>query len=283
MEKTVLYTTSYDDTIESISDICCCSVDKIKNYLKHSQPFYNTSVENIKLNSFFREIGIQFIGNNELYEIIKFDSCVISHLTSRINEPNKSNIYNLSKALSVPTDISKFLANKGLTFEKTIDGLVTYHNNEIVDWNSFENCFIPRIKLRLGLSNEYTDNCINGFLFNDLFWEYSDVEHIKECPEIVSDICDVLDRDDIVHEWKNTSKPYAVGFLTDVKDIIFDKHTNFNTTKSKIYLIYKYVMYYLIQNYHGIWNPRFDNVPIRLSDDCSIDKDNIIGFYEIEE
>jgi hypothetical protein len=283
VEKKIMYTTSYDDIIESISDICNCSIDSINGYLEHSQPFCNTFVGDIELNPFFKKIGVHFTGNNELYEIIQFHSCVISHLTTRINQPDKSDIYYLVKAFSEPTDISNFLANKGLTFEKTAQGLITYHNDKIVEWNSYDNTAIYRIIKRLRIKGKYIDNCINGFLFNDKIWEDSNVEHIKDCPEIISDICNVLHRQDIINEWENISKTYAIGFFVDVKDIIFDEHTRFNTKKSKMYLIYKYVIYYLVQNYHGLWRPRFDNPIIRLQDNQIVDKNDIFGFYEIEE
>jgi len=276
-------TTSYDDIIESISDICCCSVDSIKNYLKYSQPFNNIFASDIKLNSFFKKIGIHYTGNNELYEIIKFSSSVISHLTTRTSQPDKSDIYCLSNALSMPTDISNFLASKGLIFKETTQGLLTYYNNKIVDWNNYDDYTTARIRKRLRVKGKYLDNCVNGFLFNDLFWKDGNVAHIKDCPEIVSDICKVLKIQNLINEWSNVSKSYAVGFLAELKDINFDNHTRFNTIKSKVYLIYKYAIYYLVQNYHGLWNPRFDNPIIRLHDNYSVDKNSIIGFYEIED
>lgn len=282
MDKKVLYTTSTEDIIESISNICGCSEAVIKSYLKRSRPFRNTFAGDIKLNPFFSAIGIQFNGNNDLFEIIKFDSCVVSHLTTRTSPPDKSDIYCLIKALSEDTDISRFLASKGITFKKTGQGLVVYYNNRIVDWNRFDDSAAYRIKKRIRTRGKYIDNCINGFLFNHLIWEDSNVEHIKDCPEIVFDICHVLSRYDIHQEWSNISKTYTLGFLTDVKDIIFDEHTRYKTVKSKIYLIYKYVIYYLVQVYHDAWETRFDNPIIRMKDNSSVIKENIIGFYEVE-
>ncbi|MCB2292175.1 hypothetical protein LGK95_01315 [Clostridium algoriphilum] len=282
MDKKVLWTTSYEDTIESISYICGCSEESINNYLKYSVPFNNIIVEDIKLSKFFKTIGVKFNCNNDLFEIIKFDRCVISHLTTRTTLPNESDIYCLARALTKTTDISKFLASKGITFKEMAQGLITYHTTEIVDWNSFDSSYTYRIKKRLKVRGKYIDNCINGFLFNHLFWEDSNVEHIKDCPEIVSDICYVLNRQDIVNEWRKISTSYALGFLVDIKDIIFDEHTKFKTIKSKIYLTYKYVIYYLVQVYHDVWNTRFNNPIMRLKDNKSVSKENIVGFYKIE-
>lgn len=282
MCKKVLYTTSYEDIIESIANICDCNETSINNYLKYSRPFRNTFERDIKLNPFFKDIGVQFIGNNELFDIIKFDSCVISHLTTRTSPPNESNIYSLNNVLSKPTDINRFLASKGLTFKKTTQGIVSYYNNKIVDWSSFDSSYASRIKIRLRTYGEHMDNCVNGFLFNHLIWEDSNVEHIKNCPEIITDICHVIHREDIINEWRDVATSYALGFLADVKDIIFDEHTRFKTNRSKIYLIYRYVIYYLVQVYHGLWDPRHDNPIIRLKDNHSVNKDDIVGFYKIE-
>ena len=251
--------------------------------MKHSKPYRNTFAGDIRLNPFFNKIGIKFNSNNELFETIKFDSCIVSHLTTRTGLPDELDIYCLIKALSEDTDISRFLASKGITFKENGQGLVVYYNNKIVDWNKFNDPAAYRIKKRLRKRGKYVDNCINGFLFNHLIWEDSNVEHIKECPEIVSDICHVLNRYDILQEWSKISTTYTLGFIADVKDIIFDEHTRCDTTKSKIYLIYKYLIYYLVQVYHGEWEPRFDNPIIRLKDNQSVCKENIIGFYKIDE
>ncbi|WP_053957349.1 hypothetical protein [Inediibacterium massiliense] len=282
MDKKVLWTTSYEDIIESISNICDCSEQNINNYLKYYEPFNNIFVGDIQLNNFLKIIGVKFNNNTELFEMIKFDKCVISHLTTRTKLPNKSNIYCLTEVLSKTTDLSKFLACKGINFKETSQGLITFFNNKIVDWNSFDGSYAYRIKKRLKARGEYIDNCINGFLFNHLFWEDSNVEHIRDCPEIVSDICYVLNRQDILNEWRKISTLYALGFLVDIKDIIFDEHAKLKTTKSKIYLTYKYVIYYLVQVYHNVWNTRFNNPIIRLKDNQSVIKENIIGFYEIK-
>lgn len=282
MKKKIMYTTSFDNIIKSISDICNCDRNNITTYLKDSESFINQSIEEIKLEPFFKNIGLDFKNKNELYNLIKFDSSIICHLTSRINEPDKSDIYCLTRCFLQSTDISNFLSDNGITFKKNGDSLITYLNNETIDWDNFHDSRANRIKVRLRIRGKYIDNCINGFLFNDYFWQDSNIEHINDCPEIMRDMCTLLHREDVINEWKNISKSYALGFLADIKDIIFDNYTNCNTVKSKIYLTYKFVLYYLIQKYHNKWNPRHDNTIIRLNDNYSVDKENIIGFYEIE-
>lgn len=278
----MLYTTSFEDIIESISNICGCSEKAIHNFLKQSRPYRNTAESDINIHRFFRSLGIEFTGNNELFEVIKFDSCVVSHLTTRINPPNESDIYCLIDTLVKPTDISKFLASKSITFKKEKQGLNVYYNGELVDWNNFNCSSSYRARKRLRTQGKYIDNCINGFLFNHLFWEDSNVEHIKYCPEIVIDICDELKRRDIISEWEKISTTYALGFIMDVGDITFDEYTRFKTTKSKIYLIYKFIVYFLVQIYHNEWSARLDNPIIRLKDNKSVSKENIFGYYKID-
>jgi len=53
--------------------------------------------------------------------------------------------------------------------------------------------------------------------------------------------------------------------------------------KSKIYLIYKFIIYYLIQKHYNQWDECHDNVKLRLKDNYSVNKDRIVGFYKIED
>lgn len=118
MKRKILYTTSFDNIIESISDICNCNVNNITTYLKDSEPFINQPIEEIKLEPFFRNVGLEFKNKNELYNLIKFDSSIICHLTSRINEPDKSDIYSLTRCFLESTDISNYLSDNGITLKK---------------------------------------------------------------------------------------------------------------------------------------------------------------------
>lgn len=266
-----------------MADICGCTQKSIKNYIKNSQPLINILPENINLVSFFRDIGVKFRRNTELFNKIKFDSCVMCHVTSRTTPPNESDVLYLIKVLSEKTELSTFLESKGITFKETSKGLNAYYNNKLLDWNEYDSSYAARLRGRLKKKGRRIDNCINGFLINDRFWEDSNVTHIKDCPELVSDICHLIKRYDIIREWEETRTPYALGFLGEVKDMIFDNHTRYKTINSKVYFIYKNVIYYLIQDYHGKWNPRFDNLMIRLKDNITVAKENIIGYYKIED
>lgn len=282
MDKRILYTSSYSNIIKSMAEICGCTQKVIKNYIQNAQPLKNTLPENINLVSFFRDVGVKFRGNTELFNKVKFDACIMSHVTSRINPPNETDVLYLIKVLSEKTDLNIFLESKGITFKETSKGLNTYYNNEKLDLDKFDNSYAARLSSRLRKKGRRIDNCINGFLINDHFWEDSNVTHLKDCPELVLDICHLIKRHDIIREWEETTTPYALGFLADVKDIIFDYHTRYKTINSKVYFIYKNVIYYLIQYYHDTWNPRFDNLMLRLKDNITVSKENIIGFYKIE-
>ena len=283
MDKKILYTSSYDNIIKSMAEICGCTQKTIKNYIKSSQPLENTFPDSINLVSFFRDIGVKFKGNTELFNKIKFEACVISHITSRIAPPDESDVLYTIKLLSEKTELSTFLESKGITFKETSKGLNAYYNNELLNWDKFDNSYAARLRGRLKKKGQRVDNCINGFLINDHFWKDSNVTHLKDCPELVSDLCYQIKRYDIVREWEETRTPYALGFLVDVKDIIFDESTRYKTIKSKVYFVYKNIIYYLIQDYHNKWDPRFDNLMLRLKDNMTVSKANIIGYYEIED
>lgn len=283
MNKRILYTSSYEDILESMAELCGCDQESIKNYIKDLQPFKNTSIGDISLVSFFKGIGIKFENNTELYDKIKFDTCVISHVTSRITAPAESDVLYTIKVLTEKTDLSIFLESKGITFKETAKCLDTYYNNEKLDWDTLNTSYAARLRGRLKKKGGRVDNCINGFLINDRFWEDSNVTHLKDCPELIQDICYQIKRYDIIREWGKATVPYALGFMVDVKDIIFDRYARYRTIKSKVYFIYKNIIYYLIQDYHGKWNPRFDNLMIRIKDNITVRKENIIGYYKIED
>jgi len=283
MDKRILYTSSYNNIIKSMAEICGCTQKTIKNYIKSSQSLENTFPESINLVSFFRDIGVKFRGNTELFNKIKFNACIMSHVTSRIAPPDELDVLYTIKVLSEKTELSTFLESKGITFKETSKGLNAYYKNELLDWDKFDSSYAARLRGRLKKKGRRVDNCINGFLINDHFWKDSNVTHINNCPELVSDICHQIKRYDIIREWEETRTPYALGFLVDVKDIIFDEHTRYKTIKSKVYFIYKNVIYYLIQDYHSKWSPRFDNLMLRLKDNITVSKENIIGYYKIED
>lgn len=226
---------------------------------------------------------MKFKSNTELYNKIKFDTCVISHVTSRVTPPDVSDVLYTIKVLAEKTDLSTFLESKSITFKETSKCLNAYYNNEKLDWNKFDTSYAARLRGRLKKKGRHVDNCVNGFLINDRFWEDSNVTHLKSCPEVIQDICYQIKRYDIIREWEETTTPYALGFLADVRDIIFDEYTRYKTMNSKVYFIYKNVIYYLIQDYHGKWNPRFDNLMLRLKDNITVDKEDIIGYYKIED
>lgn len=282
MQNRVLYTTSNDDIIESIVDIVKCKKELINDYIRSSNINHNTIIDNINLELFFKKIGLDFNGKNELYELIKFDSIIISHLTSRLETPKDKPILNLLDTLTSDTDLSSFLKFKGLIFKEEKNQLNTYYNGNIVNWDLYSNSYASRIKVRFRKKGKYIDNCINGFLFNYFFWKDSDVEHIIKCPEILHDICSVLKREDIIDEWRKSVKTYALGFEASVKDIIIDERCRLKTKRSKIYYIYKQVIYFLCLDYKNLWEDRWDNPIIRLKDNLSLPSANFFGYYEVE-
>lgn len=278
MDKKTLYTSSVADIIKSIANICGATKKDIEKYLENTHPFDNTWAEDINIASFFNGIGIRFDSKAELYTKIKFDTCVMSHVTSRITPPNNTDVLNTIKVLTTETDLSKYLKSYGIIFKESSKCIDVYYNSEKLDVSND-----AMLRRRLRKEGNWMDNCINGFLINDNFWKDSNVVHLKSCPEIVSVVCCKIKRHDIIREWNEKTTPYALGFLVNLQDIIFDEYTKYKTIKSKVYFTYKNLIYYLVQNYHGEWNPRFNNLIIRLKDNLIVSRENVIGYYEIED
>ena len=280
--KKILDITSKENLIESIAEICDCNKDSILNYIKTASVFTHTPKEEIKLEPFFKALGLKFQNKSELYDLIKFDMITVSHITTRKSTPNNTDIYPVTECLLRKNDLTTCLNNYGLIFKKNGNEVITFFNNKKIEWDNFEHPFSNRISKRLKFKGEYIDNCINGFLINEKIWEDSDVEHIKTCPEILSDICEVLDIDYIKEIWEGEAVPYVVSFLVNINDIILDSYSKYRTSKSKVYIIYKIILYYLVQSNNNLWYPKFDNEIIRLKDNLSVKKENIIDFFEIE-
>ncbi len=137
------------------------------------------------------------------------------------------------------------------------------------------------LKKRLRISGKYKDNCVNGLLINESIWKYADVDHIINYPEFLYDIYKVLRRADVVDIWEDKSKAYVLGYRCNINDVIFDNHRNYKTKKARIYLAYKYFIYYLCLSDKNYWSPRFDNTIISLKDNISVEKEHLICCTEV--
>lgn len=182
-DKIILYTHSVDDIKGCIARICKCNLNDIDNYLSKHKNLIDEDVININLEEFFSSLGVRFANKTNLYEVIKFDKLVISHLSSRQSAPDDKKILCLADVLTIDTELSNFLKENGLKFSKGMYGLDVFYDGDLIDWDSFDKVYKYRIKGRLQKIN--CDNCINGFLFNDEIWKDSDVEHLMNCPEII--------------------------------------------------------------------------------------------------
>ncbi len=271
MEKKILYTTSIEDIIESMSEILECKKHLIKCYISTRQIDY----DNVSLVEFFNYINFQYNDKKERQSKMRFDKLIISHLTSGLTEPNGKNFVNLYDLLLQDNEITTFLQGHGLVFKS--------FGNRIIPFYKGNSIKIDRGKLlynRLKKSGNILDNSINGFLFNHEIYEDSNVRHIKYIPEFMSCLCDTINDGTIELDWKRKSKSYTVGLIAKIEDITYDNYRNYKTVISKTYLTYKFLLIYLSQNQFGKWNPVIDNKIVCYKNNESFEKNEIFGYYE---
>lgn len=290
MADRVLNTMSKENLLESMSKLLNCSETSIEVFAYDLRNINrNTNVDDINLNNFFNFVGIDVSNRNRLFKLVRFDSIIVSHLTSRIENVEfcKEPLLNLFDALSSETQLSKFFKFEGFKFIKKGKKLITIYNGQEIDWEKLRdygdiNSNIAMIKRRL-LGGRYdADRCVNGFLFNDYIWEDGNVKHIIKCPEIMQDICYVLGRQDIVKKWIEKAKTHVICFKAKIRDIVIDNRTNYRTEKSKVYYFYRQALYYIAMKKWGFWDPRFHNPIIRLKDNLNVSAENIVSCYYIE-
>jgi len=188
MDK-VLNTISKEKLIESMSKILNCTNAAIEVFAYDLRNINrNTNVDEINLERFFDFIGLDVSNKKKLFELNRFDSIIVSHLTSRIEniEFCKKPLLNLFDALSSATELSQFLELEGLKFIRKAKKLITIYNGQEVDWGNFRQCGnmtsnAAMLKRRLWGGKYAADRCVNGFLFNDCIWDDGNVKHITRC------------------------------------------------------------------------------------------------------
>jgi len=221
-------------------------------------------------------------------KISEFDNVTISHLTTRSDSSIKSPepLYNLHESLLQETDLSKKLRESGITFSKSKNGIDTYLNGELVDWESMiprsnEEPCIRMIMRRLRPNRFFSeaDKCINGFLFGGEIWKHSDVRHITYMPEFAENILRVLGKRKAIEEWTASVKPYVLTFQVPVNKIIFDGSNKLNKRQTQFRLL-RHAFLYLCKSRQHDWD-QWDNPIIRLDDNYNVDANQILSLTAV--
>ncbi|GIO89575.1 MULTISPECIES: hypothetical protein [Paenibacillus] len=217
-----------------------------------------------------------------------FDYVTIAHLTTRSDSSieNSEPLYNLHDLLLRDTEFSMKLRESGITFSKSKNGIDTYLDGKLVDWESMiprsnEEPCIRMIMRRLQLNPFFPvpDKCINGYLFGGDIWENSDVRHIVVMPEFAENILRALGKRKAIDEWRVNVKPYVITFQAPISGIIFDGSNKLNRRQTQFCLL-RHAFYYLNKVRQDEWD-QWHNPIIRLGDDISIDANQILSLTKV--
>lgn len=283
MVKT-LNTISLNDIYESLSEILGVSEESIRFYIvRHKFDLIDKEIHQVDLKKFFRFLQKY---NNKVEISPNIESITISHLTTRISEPNKdiTPLYNLFDALLLDTDLSCFLKKQGVICTEKNKKIIVNFNGEKIIWEDyFEKEPVSRmVKKRLeGYSVTGVDKCVNGFLFNGEIYKNTNVQHILRYPEILENILRVIKKHDAVYEWMKKASPYIFTFKADIRDVVFDSCDKLNN-KQKSYRILKHCLIFLSEKLLNEWNENH-NPMLRLKDNLHVDLNQITNIRKIEK
>lgn len=268
---------SRDSIIKSISSIFNCYPEDIEVYLFRNR---EEDIDTRKFLNYFREKN-DF--KNGLLKEQTFDSLLMFHLTSRLSLPTEEPFLNLIDALTSKTELQEFFLTFGIIFEKEENQVITLFNGNKVNWKNYSSSTIFRIIKRLSLKQDFQDNCINGFLINDRIWEDINVSHIQQAPEFLNDIAVALQIPKLTTEWIKRSKTYVITLQINLSDLIFDENELF-TYEEKVLESYTHWLSYASAKYNtSRWDPRFNNIIVRLMDLRNLSKEFVVNCDLIEQ
>ncbi|MDA2111795.1 hypothetical protein P4388_10900 [Bacillus thuringiensis] len=201
-----------EHTFDSISSILDVPTDQVISFLKENK----WRISNDE--GFWRYDNLDFNDIQQYFNFdIKtclFDEIVINHIAAILDQNSffKEGLLNLKGLIKQKNCFTEFLNNYGITMMLDDSNNITWFHNKKQITSSY-------------LEHRLTkDRCINGFLFGDEAQHDSNIRDIKECPEIIKHISDVILQDSqIARNWIEQAQPSLISFKVKIEDI--DKTT----------------------------------------------------------
>lgn len=189
------------------------------------------------------------------------DKLLMFHLTSGIDDSSfrQNGILNLESIIK--NDIlSSFFLTSGIKihYEESLPPLIYYKGKVFKDEMLFHRF--------------NSDRCINGFLIKEDAESNSNVRHIRECPEFIWDISELIHKPGLIGKWKESTKSMKLSLLVNFKDI------NYFDPAEYVLKAFEYVLFKK-KNY---WDPD-NNFMFFLKEDVCISPENIIQIDELQK
>jgi len=252
----ILDCSTVETTIKSLSDLLKTD-DNTLNLFIESNKHRITNKDKWSYDNIYIEDLLNYFNLTEK-EILP-DKLLMFHLTSGIDDIGfrKYGILNL-ESLVKNGILSTFFADSGIQihYEIGIPPVIKYNGKEFSD------------KM---LSHRFNkDNCINGFLIKEDAENNTNVTHIRECPEFIWNISELIDMPDLVTKWKENAQPMKISLLVNFDDINFIKSSDY------VLRAFEYVLF----KHTGYWDPDH-NFMVFLQEDVCISPKNIMRIEEL--
>lgn len=250
-----------------------CFFSNCKNKNGTDWDKYDTIIEEFILNS-----------GHEKIEKIQF-----FHLTRKLNCSSENTTNNLLTLLTEKTPLSEFLEEYELKFKKHPKGHIGLeHKGELLDFTDLSDtkekensyCYLRR---RLGYDKEMLDFCVNGLSF---FYKIEQSHYFRNLlygPEFIQKLAEYLNIDNLISDYFNKSSYQCIQYNVPFDMIIFDGLDHiYNTDAKKETLFLRKSLELFKYDERGNYG-NYDNLILRLYDDCSASSDFFVSTYTLDD
>jgi len=204
----------------------------------------------------------------------QIDSVCMHHLSRRLvgAMDEEVNCSNLAELLLSYSPVANFLKAHGISFTNDAKIIHMFHNGiEIVP--EFQSPASSRIKIRLGQS-DYTqiDQCVNGFAFADRIDKAGYFSHLCRCPELISDLAELLDFPLLAEDYERCSDYFLYTYLLPIDMAVMNNNEDATIIEKENMLLTE--CFYRLYDYYcepdrSTW---FDhgNIYMRIGDEISL-------------
>ncbi|WP_342489184.1 hypothetical protein MKX67_09030 [Cytobacillus sp. FSL W7-1323] len=253
----ILNCSTVETTIKSLSDLLKTDEVNIISFIKSNKYRITNKDKLWHYDNLYIDDILNYF-NLKVDEILP-DKLLMFHLTTGIDDSSfrQNGILNLESIITKGI-LSDFFADLGIKIHYEINSppIIRFKGKEFTDkmlFHRFNN-----------------DNCINGFLIKEDAENNSNVGHIRECPEFIWDISDLIKMPEIVSEWKKSAKPMKLSLLVNFEHVDYYEPSDY---------VLKAIEYVLFKN-TGYWDPG-QNFMVFLQGKVCISPENITEVVEL--
>lgn len=207
------------------------------------------------------------------------------HLARRLKGDEETTGKTLVDLLTQKSYLSDFfkLHDIEFSYDLSSESIVLFYHGKVVDLDNITHKVhagtIPRLKGRFG-RNDLKDYCFNGFAFGDNIEHSTDSYYIglKDGPELVRDIEDLLDIKGLSTSFCEQSIYYCYKYIVPIEDMFVLSNPKM-ATQDKTNLVLSYALENILQYNQGEKGTR--NIKIGYSDSKNLPEKLFVTRWEI--